>query len=70
MTVRAQRPDFGALQSSSSEFPPVNVKPSKLKSKGIQYPSGNALGTDPFPAFGDKLRELMMAGLKPPSPKT
>jgi hypothetical protein len=64
MTQRVHRPAIESVQAS--EFPPMSVKPPKLKNKGLHYPSGNPTGTESFAPFEAKLREVLMAPKSPP----
>jgi hypothetical protein len=64
MTMRTQRQTIGEVQTT--EFPPIPVKPPKLKTKGINYPSGNATGTEACMPFEMKLKELLIAAKTPP----
>jgi hypothetical protein len=64
MTLRAQHQNVGEIMTSTNQFPPLTVKPPRLKTKAFQYPSGNGTGTENCAQFDAKLKELMMAQLK------
>jgi hypothetical protein len=61
---RATRSGFMTMPAVTA-FPPLEVAPPKPKPIQLQYPSGNAMGTQLHPAFGDRLKALMLTALKP-----
>jgi hypothetical protein len=49
-------------------FAVVSRAPPKFRPKAIQYPSGNALGTQLHQPFGDRLKAMMTALMAPKKP--
>jgi hypothetical protein len=61
---RATRAGVG-IAPIVATFPAVNVKPPTHKPVALQYPTGNSVGTQLFPAFADRLKGMIMAKAMP-----
>jgi hypothetical protein len=58
MTVRGQAPRISVVAAAFAEFPPLDAAPPMFRPRRHRYPSGSRSGTDMFPSFVDKLKEV------------
>jgi hypothetical protein len=69
-TSKVLRATKGLEGTSALAFPAIDVPPPPHKPKSLAYPSGNPVGTQLFPAFGDRLKGMIMAKAMPKKPPT